>query len=1086
MSFRKYLLCIAVILISRDITAQDSKPVASDSLKNVSLAGLKFRSIGPAFTSGRVVDIAVNPKNKSEYYVAAGHGSLWKTINNGTSFTPIFDGQVSYSIGKVEIDPSNSNIVWVGTGESNSQSNVIYGDGIYKSEDAGKSWKNMGLKTSEHIGGIVIDPNNSNIVYVAAYGSMRNEGGERGIYKTMDGGNNWRRVLNISDYTGFYEIHMDPRNSATLYAVSHQRQLKNYTVIRGGAESAVYKSVDSGATWKKIMNGLPTEDVGRIGMAISPVNPDMLYALVEAKDGAGTYKSVDRGASWTKQSSYISTYPFYMQKLFCDPKDAGRIYSMDVQNKVSDDGGKTWRNLGEKKKHVDNHVIWIDPDNTSHLLSGCDGGVYESWDGAQTWAFKENLSITEVYKVTTDNSLPFYNVYAGTQDNFSFGGPSRTRNSSGIINGDWFVTTTGDGFESQADWKDGNYVYAQSQNGGLVRYDKRTGEELSIKPVELNDSAYRFDWSSPLLISKHDNKRLFFGANKLFRTNDQGVSWEVISPDLTKGVPRKMMKMMNRVWSMDELAVKASLAQISAIAESPLDENILFAGSADGLLFYTTDAGRHWVRSGPLPGLPEFARTSSIVLSSHNKQLAYATFEDMRGGNYKPLLYKSIDGGKTWSSLNNNLPAKGSTYSFAEDHVDEDLLFVGTQFGVFFSKNGGQEWIALKAGIPPAAITDMEIQRRENDLVVSTFARGIYILDDYSALRKLNKETLQKQAAILPVKDALMLIEANPLGYGGTGFHGESFFSTPNPETGAVITYYIKDEYKTLAQKRRDAEKEKQKKGEEFGMPDIDSLRKETLQPNAFLIFTITDEENNVVRKIRKNISKGVNRLVWDFRYASPEPVAGNIAEGNDQNNGRGYMVVPGTYKVSLSKFEDGKFTELVPPQSFKCVTVNNENIAAADRIALNEFNRKVAEVQRAVSGADAYRNELQGRLPYYKKAVLETPKIPLNTYEKVLGIEQKLEKINREINGDPLIGKYESVAPTSLKSRIEDISGGLWSTTSAPTVTWQKSYDIVSGVFGNILNELKEVTDDIKQLEVIMEQNNASFTPGRLPVWKH
>ena len=1086
MYFIKNIVVVSAILISGKITAQDVKPAASDSLKNVSLSGLKFRSIGPALTSGRVVDIAVNPTNKAEYYVASGHGSLWKTSNNGTSFTPVFDGQTSYSMGTVKIDPANTNIVWVGTGESDNQNNVIYGDGVYKSEDAGKSWKNMGLKNSEHIGDIVIDPNNSKTVYVAAYGSLRTSGGDRGVYKTMDGGNNWRKVLSISDYTGCYELHMDPRSSTTLYTVAHQRQRNLYTGVRGGAETAIYKTVDSGATWQKIMSGLPTEDVGRIGMGISPANPDVLYAMVESKEGSGVYRSQDRGASWTKQNAYISSYPFYMQKIFCDPKNENRLYSMDVYNKVSDDGGKTWRNLGEKNKHVDNHVLWIDPDNTNHLLSGCDGGVYESWDAAQAWAFKANLPIAEIYKVATDNSTPFYYVYAGTQDNSSFGGPSRTRNNAGIANSDWFITTGGDGFESQVDWKEGNYVYAQSQNGGLVRYDKRTGEELPIKPVELNDSAYRFDWSSPLLISKHNNKRLYFAANKLLRTNDQGSSWQEISFDLTRGVPKKMQKLMNRVWSMDELASKGSMAQISAIAESPLDDNILFAGSGDGLLYYTTDAGKNWTRSDALPGLPEYARASSIALSSHNKLVAYVAFENFNAGNYKPFLYTTADGGKTWSSLNNNLPAKGSTYSVAEDHVDPKLLFVGTQFGIYFSNNGGKEWIQLKTGIPPAAITDIEIQQKENDLVVCTFGRGIYILDNYAPLRSLDKALLQKPAAILPIKDAWMFIESSPLGNTGKSFQGESYFTAPNPEVGAVITYYIKEEFKTLAQKRREAEKEKQKRGEDFDMPVIDSLRKETLQQDAYLVFTITDEENNVVKRIRKNISKGINRLVWNFRYPSPEPVSVNEGSGPGNNENNGYMVVPGIYKVSLNKFENGKFTELVAPQKFKCVALNSEGMPAAERPALDAFNKKVAELLRAVTGANAYRNELQGRVPYYKKAVLETPKLPLDTYEKVLTIEQQLELINRKINGDPLRGKYESVGPTSLRSRIDDIAGGLWSTTSTPTGTWQRSYDIVSAIFSDILNDLKAVSEQTRELENTMELNNAAFTPGRLPVWKN
>ncbi|HMJ47893.1 MAG TPA: hypothetical protein VK498_11230 [Ferruginibacter sp.] len=1083
--FDKLILFITITCISLLTIAQD-KPASSDSIKNLSFPGLSFRSIGPAFIGGRVVDIAVNPNNKSEYYVASGHGSLWKTVNNGVTYSPIFDGQKSYSIGAVKIDPSNPNIVWAGTGENNNQSNVIYGDGVYRSEDAGKSWKNMGIKNSEHIGGIVIDPKNSNTVYVAAYGSLRNEGGDRGIYKTTDGGKTWRRVLYISEYTGCFEVHMDPRFSTTLYAVAHQRMRKLYTGIRGGPESAIYRSLDSGSTWQKVMTGLPTEDVGRIGMAIAPSNPDLLYAIVEAKEGSGIYSSTDRGSSWNKQSSYISSYPFYMQKIFVDPKNENRVYSMDVFNQVTDDGGKTWKPLGELSKHVDNHTLWIDPDNTKHMLSGCDGGVYETWDGAKAWDFKSNLSLAEVYKVTTDNAYPFYNVYAGTQDNSSFGGPSRTINKSGISNSDWFITTGGDGFESQVDWKDPNIIYAQSQNGGLVRYDKKNGEELDIKPVELNDSGYRFDWSSPLLLSRHNNKRVYFGANRLLRTNDQGNTWEEVSPDLTKGVPKKMQKLMNRIWSIDELAGKSSMAQITAVAESPLDENLLFAGSGDGLISYSSNGGKTWNRSAIPPGLPEFARISQIAPSNHSKQVAYAAAENFNGGNYKPFLYKTSDGGNSWVSINNNLPEKGGTYSVAEDHIDPNLLFVGTQFGLFFSSNGGREWIQIKNGIPPTLISDIEIQKRENDLVVSSFGRGIYILDDYSPLRHINPVLLKRPAALFPVKDALMFIEAGPLGYKGKAFQGESFFTTPNPEVGAVITYYIKDEYKTLAQKRRDAEKEKQKRGEDFEMPVLDSLRNELLQPDAYLLFTITDEEGNVIRKIKKNITKGVSRVVWDFRYPSFNNISLTAPDlsvpwANEQ---KGYLVAPGNYKVSLSKFENGKVIELGAPQAFKTVSLNNASLGTQDKAALASFNKKVGELTRAANAANAYKNELQAKLPFYKKAIQETPGMPLNTYETVLTIERKLELLNRKMNGDALRGRYESSTPTSLRSKLGNISDGLWNTTAAPTATYQKSYNDVAAIFSDILNELKNISDETKQLEALMEKYNAPFTPGRLPIW--
>jgi photosystem II stability/assembly factor-like uncharacterized protein len=1080
-----FLLCV-LLLISCTSLAQNNNS-KSDSLKNISLAGLTFRSIGPALTGGRVVDLAVNPENHSEYYVASGHGSLWKTVNKGITFKPVFDNQNSYAIGTVTIDPSNPNTVWVGTGENNNQSNVIYGDGVYKSEDGGKSWENKGITKSEHIGGIVIDPNNSDVVYVAAYGSLRNAGGDRGIFKTTDDGKTWENVLHISEYTGCNEVHMDPEHSNILYAVAHQRMRKLYTGIYGGPESGIYRSLDYGVTWNKMTKGLPPEDVGRIGMSVSPVNPDVLYAIVEATaEDKGFYKSTDRGVSWTKQSSYISTYPFYFQEIFCDVKDVDRVYSMDVFMQVTIDGGKTWKNVGSKNRHVDDHALWINPDNNKHLITGNDGGVYESYDQGQNWDFKSNIPIAEIYKVTVDNVTPFYNVYAGTQDNSSFSGPSRTINSGGITNQDWYYTWIGDGFETQVDWKDPNIIYAQAQFGGLARYDKRSGERLYIKPYDFADTAYRFDWDSPLLLSHHENKRLYLGANKLFRTDDQGSTWIEISPDLTRGVPKEIQKLMDKSWSIDQLVRKGTMAQLTSVAESIWDENILYAGSGDGLLHYTTDGGKSWSKSS-VRGLPEYARVHQIIASRHNKSIAYAACHNFIGGDYKPYLYKTIDGGKTWNPINANLPERGSTYTIAEDHIDANLLFTGTQFGVYFTNTGGDEWIPLKIGMPNASVMDLEIQRAENDLVVSTFGRGIYILDDYTPLRYLSKETLQKEAEIFPIKDALMFIPATPFGFDGLGFMGASFYAAPNPEVGATFTYYLKDEIKSLKEKRRGEEKEKQKNGEDIKHPTYETLKKEKEEPVSYLLFTITDETGNVVRKIKTETKKGVNRIVWDFRYNVFSPISLEPIDDTAPSYfpDRGYMVVPGKYFVSLSKFENGKFTELVPPQTFNCKSLNNVSLPAEDKNELDMFNKKVAVLTRAVTGADAYRTELIGKLAYLKKAVFEAAEVPEDTYNKILSAEKKLEELNIKLNGDQLRRRYEGGVPTSVKERVELITSSLWITTAAPTNTFIHSYANAAEKFDELIVFLKSADEEIKQVESILEKYGAPYTPGRFPDWK-
>jgi photosystem II stability/assembly factor-like uncharacterized protein len=1080
-----FLVLLALLTLSTSLFAQEKSD--PDSLKNISLAGLSFRSIGPAVTGGRIIDIAVNPLNYSEYFVASGHGSLWKTTNSGVTFSPVFDANKSYAIGSVKIDPTNSNVVWVGTGENNNQNNVIFGDGIYKSEDGGKSWKNMGISASHHIGGIVIDPNNSNIVYAAAYGSSRVAGGDRGIFKTTDGGKTWENVLKISEFTGCYQVHMDPRFSNILYAVAHQRMRNLYTGVYGGPESGIYRSLDYGVTWEKLKNGLPSEDVGRIGMAISPVNPDYVYAIVEATEkDKGFYRSTDRGASWTKQGSNNASAPFYYHEIYCDPIDVDRVYYDDVFIQVTVDGGKTWKNLGDDKKHVDNHALWINPNDNKHLRAGCDGGLYESYDQGKNWDFKSNIPITEIYKVTTDNAEPFYNIYIGTQDNNSLGGPSRTISSAGILNQDWLFTNAGDGFETQVDWKDPNIIYSQSQFGGLVRFDKRSGENLFIQPQDFADTAYRFDWDAGFLLSKHNNKRLYLGGNKLMRSDDQGGTWREISPDLTRGVPQEMQKLMGQSWSIDQLARKSAMAQIVTIAESPLDENILFVGSGDGLIHFTTNGGTTW-NKGSFTGLPEYTRIHHIIASNFDKFIAYAACHNYTAGDYKPYIYKTTDGGKSWFSINNNLPVNGSTYSIAEDHVDKNLLFLGTLFGVYFSNDGGKEWIPLNNGMPPACVMDLDIQRRENDLVVSTFGRGVYILDDYSPLRYLSSETLKKDVELFPVKDALMFIPSNPFGFKGVAFQGASFYSAPNPEVGAVFTYYLKDGFKSLKELRRDEEKKKQENKEDIKYPSYQTLKNEQEEPEAYLLFTITDEAGNTVRKIKADANKGVNRIVWNFRYNPVTPVS---LEPTDYSipwiePDKGYMVVPGKYYVSLSKFKDGIFTELVSKKEFICKPLNNTTITAEDKSALDSFNKKVAELTRAITGADAFRRELSDKIAYLKKAVLDGAMVPDETYNKIISVENDLRSLNRNLNGDPLRSRYEGASPSSVKQRVELITGALWSTTAAPTNTFIKSYDAAAAKFDAILNNLKSIENSIKQIESDLEKSGAPFTPGRFPEWR-
>ncbi|HET9526879.1 MAG TPA: hypothetical protein VFO99_11965, partial [Pyrinomonadaceae bacterium] len=526
----------------------DASPTPRDPMSTPTFNGLRLRSIGPAFTSGRISGFAVDANNPTRYYVAVASGGVWKTMNAGVTWTPLFDNEASYSIGAIAVDPKNFLTVWVGTGENNSQRSVSYGSGLYKSEDGGRTWRNVGLKTSEHIGRIAIDPKDSNIVYVAAQGPLWGPGGDRGLFKTTDGGKTWKSILNISQNTGVTDVVIDPNDPNTVYCAAYQRRRHMWTLINGGPESAIYKSTDAGATWNKLRTGLPTVELGRVGLALSPVDSNVLYATVEAADRrGGIFRSTDRGSSWERRNEFDSTAMYY-SRIVADPKEVGRIYVMNVFLMVSDDGGRTLRRLGERNKHVDNHDIWINPQNTDHYLVGGDGGIYESFDRGATWDFKQNLSVTQFYDITTDNAKPFYNVYGGTQDNFSFGGPSRTRSASGITNADWFVTNGGDGFRSQVDPEDPNTIYSESQNGGLVRFDKRTGERIGIQPQPgRGEDPLRWNWDSPFIISPHSRTRLYFAADKLFRSDDRGDTWQLISGQLSRNLDRDKLPVMGKV-----------------------------------------------------------------------------------------------------------------------------------------------------------------------------------------------------------------------------------------------------------------------------------------------------------------------------------------------------------------------------------------------------------------------------------------------------------------------------------------------------------------------------------------------------------
>lgn len=1088
MKFKFIYTLILGIALSFQIQAQKSnnKKEIKDPLEEISISGLKFRSVGPALTSGRIADIAVNPNNHSEYYVATASGGVWKTTNSGTTFQPIFDSQGSYSIGCVTMDPNNPSTIWVGSGENNNQRSVAYGDGIYKSTDGGQSWNNMGLKESQHIGKIIVHPDNSNKIYVAAIGPLWNSGGDRGVYASEDGGKTWKATLTVDKYTGVTDLVMDPRNPDVLYAAAYQRARHVFTYLGGGPGSGLYKSVDGGMTWDKINNGLPTVEIGRIGLAISPANPDYLYAIVEAAQGKSAfYRSTNGGASWDKRGGH-STSGNYYQEIVCDPVEANTIYSMDTWLSVSHDGGATFKKVGEDYKHVDNHCMWIEPTDNTHWIVGCDGGLYETWDSGSTWDFKPNLPVTQFYKVAVDNDYPFYNIYGGTQDNFSLGGPSRTNTAHGIINSDWFITNGGDGFESQIDPNDPNIVYAQLQHGVLVRYDKKSGERVGIQPKEAKgENAYRWNWDAPLIASPNKSGRVYFAANKVFRSDDYGNSWKTISDDLTGQYNRNELKIMDKVWGIDAVSKNQSTSlygTIVAMAESTLDENMIVVGTDDGLIQITENGGQSWRKVNNIPGVPNRTYVNAVYTSNHDANVIYAAFNHHKYGDFKPYIFKSSNKGLTWQNITNNLPERGSVYAIEEDHIDPKLLFVGTEFGAFFSPDGGQKWKALKNGLPTVAVRDISIQRRENDLVLATFGRGFYVMDDYSALRSLPLDK-NVEPKLFPIREALAFEQAEPLGLPGRSFQGDSYYSADNLGPEAMITYYLKDEITSTKDQRRKAEKELSKENKDQAYPSYQDLLKEKDEIESQVYFTIKDQNGNVVRKLQTKPGIGVQRINWDLRYASKDPISlRNSSFYNPfASKSEGSMVPPGEYTVEMTVNEKGMFKTVGQPMKFGVKALDNRSMPSADPVAKATFQREVEELARSIQGAGSIMEEIKDKLAHIEVAIAQIESPNEDLYREYITIKQKMTSISRRLYGDEIKSILDIDEPPTPASRIGWIVYEQKYTSSDPTATHISSLAIAKEEFAPILKDIQDIVqNDLQKLEEKLEEADAPYTPGR------
>jgi photosystem II stability/assembly factor-like uncharacterized protein len=1048
------------------IHAQEKPEAKKDS----TLTGLKFRSIGPAFMSGRVSDIAIDPKNENIWYVAEGSSGVWKTVNAGTTWTPLTDDQPFFSTGCLTLDPNNPSTIWLGTGENVGGRHVGIGHGIYVSYDGGKSWKNKGLKKSEHISKIIVNPKNSQEIWVASQGPLWSSGGERGLFKTTDGGDTWKLVLSSNEWTGVTDIVIDPRDEKTLYAATWQRHRTVAAYVGGGEGTALYKSIDGGETWEKLKNGLPGGDMGKIGLAISPINPDVLYAAIELDRKKGAiYRSSNKGGSWTKMSNTVSggTGPHYYQELVASPYTFDKIYLMDVRVQISEDGGKTFYTMSESNKHSDNHSLTFKANDPNYLLVGTDGGIYESFDDTKTWKYVSNLPTTQFYKLAVDDAEPFYNIFGGTQDNNSQGGPSRTFNTNGIANSDWFVLLGGDGHQPATEPGNPNIVYAQSQQGYLNRVDRTTGEAPFIRPQAGIDEPYeRQNWDSPILVSSHDPKRIYFGSQRVWKSDNRGDSWTPISKDLTKNEERITLPIMGRQKSWDaawDVDAMSTYNTITSLSESPVDENILYAGTDDGIIQYTKNGGESWTKIlvGALPNVPSTGFVNDIKADLHNKNIVYVALDNHKYGDYKPYLLKSENGGKTWKSITNGIPENTMIWRIVQDHVNPNLLFLGTEYGIYVSMNQGEKWIKFSEGLPTISVRDLAIQKRENDLVAATFGRGFYALDDYSPLRTMNESTFSKPTLFKPRK----ALQYKPIS-GGTSSQGESYFTAKNPDYGATFTYYLPEKFESIKAKRQKSEKALKKDNKNIPFPGWDALDEEKNEEGASIILVIKDSNGNFVTRINGPYKKGFNRVSWNLKESLRTSLNVNRISDNPSSYSYSTFVDEGSYTVSMFSNIKGEINKLSESQTFEVKRIRENVLSNPLASKMDAYIKDLKNFRLSYETfIKAYENASK-KVSAFDKATAYVKGEPGSLEKEISDLKKQMQLLNQTLNGNSSKQEIGEKDNPSIASRLSVAQRG-FNTTYGPTAMHMESLDMAKNLFTRVESKFKKFIEvDIPAIE--------------------
>ncbi len=1069
-----FLITLLLCLPNQAYAQRKNRKKADAKQAEVSLNAFSFRNVGPAFLSGRIADIAVHPNNESVWYVAVGSGGVWKTKNAGTTWTSIFDDQSTYSTGCIAIDPTNPEIVWVGSGENVGGRHVAYGDGVYRSMNGGKTWDNMGLKNSEHISEIIIHPDNSDVVWVASQGPLWSKGGERGLYKTTNGGKSWNRVLGNDEWTGVTDIMVDPRNPRIIYAATWDRHRTVAALMGGGPGTAIYRSDDGGDNWIKLSNGLPKSNMGKIGITISPQNPDVVYAAIELDRTKGAvYRSEDRGASWKKMSNTVSggTGPHYYQELYASPHKFDRLYLMNVRVLTSEDGGKTFVQLKEQDKHSDNHAVVFKKNDPNYIMLGTDAGIYESFDLAETWRYIKNLPLTQFYKVAVNNAEPFYHIFGGTQDNGSAGGPSATDERQGIANKHWYKTLFADGHQSATDPVYNEIIYAETQQGGLHRIDLTTGEQISIQPQAAEGEPHeRFNWDAPILVSPHNPSRLYFASYRVWKSESRGDDWEAISGDLTRNEDRITLPIMGRQQSWDnawDVGAMSNYNTITSLAESPVQEGLLYAGTDDGFIQVTENGGNTWKQIAVTAlGLPERSFVNDIKADLFDANTVYVALDNHKEGDYRPYLYKSTDKGMTWKSISSNIPDRTLVWRMVQDPVNVNLLFVATEYGIYTSLNGGTSWQKLP-GTPTISFRDLTIQERENDLVAASFGRGFFVLDDYSALREFTPDNLNKEGKLFQPRPAKWFVQRS-----NVGNTGADYYFAKNPEYGAVFTYHLSKEYKTQKSQRQKREKELNKAGKNVPFPGWDALDAEKQEMSAQVILTIEDQQGNVINKVKQKASKGSHRIAWNLEHFNPFAISMN---GRSRRVG-GALATPGTYQANLYLEKDGTVTKLDGPIRFEVKPIREGVLKGASYSEYNAFRTDLTSFIQKISEVQDEFGQSKKKLKALSTSVDRSKLTPGSLEPKLANLKAAIAAVDTMIEGSPSREEIGERNPSGVQRYLYNAFDGM-DHSYGPTALHKKSLEIAKSMLVKVETAVDKIVNSmIPEIEEALKAADAPY----------